>query len=73
MNNVTGSTSKATALHNTTPKIGSGEKAENHCQKEKLLFTELDKGPYSMFLKRDNREQVSGFEAFSGLKETCIG
>jgi hypothetical protein len=27
--------------------------------KRKLSFTELDKGPYSMFLKRENREQVS--------------
>jgi hypothetical protein len=59
MNNEIESTSNKTAFHNTTVNADSGEIVENHHQKEKLSFTESDKGPYSMFSKNEKREQVS--------------
>jgi hypothetical protein len=40
MTNGTESTLNKNALNNTTVIADSGEKTENHCQKEKLSFTE---------------------------------
>jgi hypothetical protein len=45
MNNETESTLNKNAWRNTTAIADSGEKAKNHRQKEKLSFTESDKGP----------------------------
>jgi hypothetical protein len=43
-------------MHNTTAIAQAGEKSESSA-KRKLSFGESDKGSYSMFLKRKNREQ----------------
>jgi hypothetical protein len=59
MNNETENTLNKNAVHNTTEIADSGEKAENHRQKEKRSSAESDKGPYSMFLKRRNRKPRS--------------
>lgn len=59
MNNETGSTLNKNVMQNTKAITEAGEKSENQRQKEKLSFGESDKGPYSMFLKIENREQGS--------------
>jgi hypothetical protein len=57
--NETGSMLNKKALHNNTAIADAGEKAENDRQKEKLSFAESDRGPHSMFLKIEIREQGS--------------